>query len=83
MSILSNTNYPDLIHRNLIKMNLNDYFFKIYTSVEIGIKKPNKEIFEYVLNDLNVKSSNSLFVGDSYNDDYMVPKQLIWNVTWW
>jgi putative hydrolase of the HAD superfamily len=44
LSILSNTNYPDLIHRNLCQMNLNVYFNKVYTSVEIGTRKPNKEI---------------------------------------
>lgn len=71
LSILSNTNYPDLVHRNLINMDIHKYFYKVYTSVEIGIKKPNKQIFEYVLNDLEVQSSNTLFVGDNYNDDYL------------
>jgi putative hydrolase of the HAD superfamily len=79
LSILSNTNYPDLIHRNLIKMSLNGYFYEVYTSVEIGIKKPNREIFEFVLNDLGIKSRNSLFVGDNYNDDYLGAKTVHMN----
>lgn len=79
LSILSNTNYPDLIHRNLNQMNLNNYFHNVYTSVEIGIKKPNREIFEYVMNDLNIKPSNSIFVGDNYNDDYLGAKTVNMN----
>lgn len=71
LSILSNTSYPDLIHGNLIKMNLKDCFHKVFTSVEIGTRKPNRGIFEYVLNDLAIKSSNAIFVGDSYKDDYL------------
>jgi len=74
LCILSNTHYPDLIYENLNRMNIINYFFKIYTSVEIGIRKPNKEIFEFVLNDLKINSINAVFIGDNYYDDYFGSK---------
>ena len=71
LSILSNTNYPDLVHRNLKNMKIQEYFHKVYTSVEIGSRKPNAGPFEFVLSDLKVPASGALFVGDSYNDDFL------------
>ena len=55
-------------------MKIKNYFYKIYTSVEIGIRKPNKEIFDFVLKDLNISENNSVYIGDSYNDDYLGAK---------
>ncbi|MGA2142272.1 MAG: HAD family hydrolase [Brevinematales bacterium] len=74
VSILSNTHYPNLIYNNLDNMRVRNYFYKIYTSVEIGIRKPNKEIFEHVLNDLNISENNAVYIGDNYNDDYLGAK---------
>lgn len=76
ISILSNTHYPKVIHENLDKMGIKDYFHKIYTSVEIGIQKPNKEIFNYLLHDLDISADKAIFVGDSYKDDYLGAKSL-------
>ena len=71
LSILSNTNYPDLVHRNLKQMKIHEYFHKVYTSVEIGSRKPNAGPFEFLLSDLAIQAANGLFVGDSYNDDFL------------
>ncbi len=71
LSILSNTNYPDLVHRNLKQMKIHEYFHKVYTSVEIGSRKPNAGPFKWVLSDLGIQAANGLFVGDSYNDDFL------------
>jgi len=76
LSILSNTHYPEVIHENLEKMGIKDYFHKIYTSVEIGIQKPNKEIFNFLLQDLDISADKAIFVGDSYKDDYLGAKSV-------
>lgn len=76
ISILSNTHYPNLIYKNLEKMKIKEFFYKIYTSVELLIRKPNREIFEYVLKDLCLSEKNTIFVGDSYNDDYIGAKSV-------
>jgi putative hydrolase of the HAD superfamily len=41
-----------------------DYFDKIYASYEIGITKPDRRIFEHVLNDNVFLSCETLFVDD-------------------
>jgi HAD superfamily hydrolase (TIGR01509 family) len=38
---------------------------KTYLSYQIGYRKPNKEIFEYVLNDSSLNPSSTLFIDDS------------------
>ena len=43
-------------------------FDYVYLSFELGMRKPNKKIYEYVLNDLNVKPENILFIDDDYNN---------------
>ena len=40
-------------------------FDKIYLSHEIGFRKPNKEAFQIILDENNLKSNNVLFIDDS------------------
>lgn len=68
---LSNTNelHIDFIHDYLIKekkeSNLEPYFEKVYLSHEIGLRKPNEEIFEYVLKNHKLDASETLFIDDT------------------
>jgi glucose-1-phosphatase len=50
------------------KFNLLNIFEKIYCSGNMGIAKPNKEIFEYVLKDLNIKPGELLFIDNQENN---------------
>lgn len=43
-------------------------FDKVYLSYEIGIRKPDREIYEYVLNDLKIEAKNILFIDDNINN---------------
>jgi len=69
--ILSNTNIIHLQAVNKIYKEdvgeglLHDYFDKIYFSHEIGLRKPGKEAYEYVLKENNLSSSETLFIDDS------------------
>lgn len=40
------------------------YFDKLYASYEVGITKPNREIFEFMLNDSGMIPSETLFIDD-------------------
>jgi len=71
LSIISNTYYPPLIHQNLNTMKIKRYFSVITSSIEFGIRKPNPKIFEHTLNMLGTNSARSVFVGDSYKDDFL------------
>ncbi|MCH2223523.1 MAG: HAD family phosphatase [Crocinitomicaceae bacterium] len=41
------------------------YFEKIYLSQEIGMRKPNPEIFKHVCEEQNLNASTTLFIDDS------------------
>jgi putative hydrolase of the HAD superfamily len=45
------------------------FFEKIYTSEDIGVHKPAKEFFDFVLNDLMVKPETCLMIGDDSISD--------------
>ena len=44
---------------------LSSYLEKCYTSYEVGIMKPDAGIFEYMLNDADIRPEETLFLDDS------------------
>ena len=68
--LLSNTNiihyrkYTEDFQKQYGK-SLNSLFTKAYYSHEILLRKPNTEIFNFVLNDAGIVASETLFVDDS------------------
>jgi putative hydrolase of the HAD superfamily len=69
--LLSNTCEPhitafekELQKRHGVK-NFNDYFDKVYYSCRLGMRKPNREIFEFVLKENNLKPEETVFIDDS------------------
>jgi putative hydrolase of the HAD superfamily len=66
--LLSNTNE---IHLGAIRNHFPSYkgleglFDKVYYSCRIGMRKPNADIFEFVLNDVGVKAEEAIFIDDS------------------
>ena len=69
--LLSNTNNIHLIGVNKIvyktenKINLDDYFHKTYYSHIMGMRKPDKQIFEQVLDENNLSPGETLFLDDN------------------
>lgn len=59
----------DFQKNNIKALGIEKYFQAILVSEEIGIKKPDANIFFTALNQLNVGPSNSLFVGDHLHND--------------
>lgn len=83
--LLSNTNE---LHINWVQEHIpfyNDFkncFDAFYLSHEIHLRKPNADIFEFVLNENNIDSENSLFIDDN-KDNTLTAKKLgfnIWNI---
>lgn len=69
--LLSNTSEPhiaafehDLYLKHGVK-NFNDYFDEVYYSCRVGMRKPDKEIFEFVLEKNNLKPEETVFIDDS------------------
>ncbi len=69
--LLSNTCEPhiaafehDLYIEHGVK-NFNDYFDEVYYSCRMGMRKPDKEIFEFVLKHNDLKPEDTVFIDDS------------------
>lgn len=69
--LLSNTNEThikafekDLYRKNGVR-NFNDYFEKVYYSSRVGMRKPDKEIFELLLKENKLKPEETVFIDDS------------------
>ena len=68
--LLSNTN---IIHINEIKKQLGEKkwlrfcknFKKVYLSYEVGMRKPNIEIFNHIIKDQLIEKNETLFIDDS------------------
>lgn len=83
--LLSNTNE---LHIDWVKKNVPFYpefkscFHNFYLSHEINLRKPDKEIFEFVLNENNFTPSETLFIDDT-KENTEAAKKLgihIWNI---
>lgn len=71
LALLSNTN---AIHAGFFEtemkaahgiQNLEPYFEKVYYSFDVGMRKPEKRIFDLVMNELGFEPSKTLFIDDS------------------
>lgn len=68
--VLSNTNAIHVPALNKIvenvsgKPNIHAFFEKVYFSYEVKMRKPEREIYEHVLNDSQLKSEETLFLDD-------------------
>jgi putative hydrolase of the HAD superfamily len=72
--LLSNTNA--IHHDAFIKIfttevgesSFDNYFIKAYYSHVLGLRKPEKDIFEFIMLDANINPLQTLFIDDSYNN---------------
>jgi HAD superfamily hydrolase (TIGR01509 family) len=69
--LLSNTNaihlqaYAQILHKAFGFTDLSHIFEKEYYSFRIGMRKPNVEIFQFVLSENKLIASETLFIDDS------------------
>lgn len=69
--LLSNTNYTHIkfIYKYLKSEfnvdSLSPWFNKLFLSFEVGMRKPNTDIFEFVLKETGLNANNVLYIDDS------------------
>lgn len=72
--LLSNTNpihkeaFDKLFREQTGKDSIDTYFLKAYYSHLIGFRKPNADIYRFVLDDAGIKAEDTLFIDDSVNN---------------
>lgn len=62
--ILLTDNWP-CVNRILDEKNLTKYFEKIYVSSIYGIQKKDIDLFDYPINDFNIKENEAIFIDDN------------------
>jgi putative hydrolase of the HAD superfamily len=58
-------------YEKILRLKIDDYFDLIIISDEIGIKKPNPELFEYWLKKFNVLGEEAIYIGDRIDKDIL------------
>jgi FMN phosphatase YigB (HAD superfamily) len=72
--LLSNTNiihftaFKEILQKEAGKASLDEYFIKSYYSHEIKLRKPYKDIYEFILKDGDMKAEETLFIDDTIDN---------------
>lgn len=78
--LLSNTNnihlncFYQIYHQKKRSKSFEQLFDKVFYSFEIGLRKPDVDCYEWVINDLQVDPRTTLFIDDSINNIYGAQK---------
>lgn len=59
------SNYSITLREKLTRLNIIDLFDEVIISSEVGLQKPQPEIFEIVFNKLDIKNSEMIFIDDT------------------
>lgn len=74
LGIISNTGSFTQVHNSLNNYGIKDYFECIALSSTYGIRKPHGFLFRHVLNQMNRKAENTIYVGDTISRDIIGAK---------
>ena len=69
LALISNIATGDLSRGDMEIFGILDLFDLVVMSSDLKIRKPSPKIFEYVLNKLNIKKEEMIFIGDTLYDD--------------
>lgn len=58
-------------HGKIDAANIKQYFDYVIVSDDIGYRKPDKRLFDYVANKLDVKNEECVFIGDVFSSDIL------------
>ncbi len=70
MHIITN-GFKEVQRRKLKKSKLIHYFKTVTISEDVGVKKPDKLIFEHAIFSAKAKIENSIMIGDNYHADIL------------
>ncbi|MDH5674334.1 MAG: HAD family hydrolase [Myxococcales bacterium] len=74
LAVVTNTHHPSLVPSLLAELGLAHHFDFVLTSVEHGRRKPCPSIFERALELAGATPGRSVYIGDSFEPDYLGPR---------
>ena len=69
LAVLSNHHSHRALVGHLRQLELDGYFVRIFSSAQLGVRKPDPRAFERCLSVIKVRSGDAIFVGDSVKYD--------------
>jgi len=81
LALISNTMSKTLIPERLRKLRIEKLFSEVILSVEFGMRKPKKGIFESALNSTGLESGACMYVGDTLSRDMEGARQAGFSAT--
>jgi putative hydrolase of the HAD superfamily len=81
LAILSNT-MSDIPRRFINSEGLSNFFKVIICSSDLGFRKPDAKVFNYVLDKMGVLPKETVFVGDSLEEDMVGAKRVGMTTVW-
>jgi len=67
--LISNFDYAPTAYELLDRYDLRNYFEEVYISIEVGWRKPHKNIFKIALNECDINNDEVIHIGDNYDAD--------------
>ncbi len=64
------SNFDARLHQIITSLGLDSYFEEVICSADAKARKPSREIFQFALQRMQLKSEEVLHIGDSYEADY-------------
>jgi len=75
VGLLSNFTYAPVVYLSLNQLGVSKYFNAVVVSEENGWRKPSPQIFRHILERLQVKANETVFIGDSPLEDIKGAKE--------
>jgi putative hydrolase of the HAD superfamily len=69
LGLVSNFTYAPVVYASLKNLCINQFFDAVVVSHENGWRKPHTKIFQDILEKLQVKAEEAVFIGDSPLED--------------
>ncbi|MGH1491771.1 MAG: HAD family hydrolase [Acidimicrobiales bacterium] len=76
IAVVSNTHDSAMVPNMLAGLGVADLVSVVVLSVDHGWQKPHASIYQEALTSLDCSAERSLFIGDSYEADYVGPREL-------
>lgn len=76
LAVVSNAHHKPLVPGLITQFGLATYFEAVITSIDHGKPKPHESIYKKALAKLETQPESAIFVGDSYQHDYLAPRLL-------
>jgi len=74
--------FEEVQHIKLKASNLEKYFKLVITSEQVGVKKPNVEIFDYALAQAGANAEESVYIGDDFEVDVLGAINAKWSAVY-